>query len=202
MQPIKPNEKQLTAQMWSLWKIYAQKNLLSQQTCCLMWMNQVFSWEANYFSIPSMPHNVFIGPAFNYCQSLQCLQSFQRYLLKCFIRCCILNSTQISSIMYIRRGICLSCLQNSKNVAKTCHFEALHYYLSESVHLKNVSKIDVDNLFLSLSQTRPRGCFNVNHPLLPLTFRNSFNMIWNFSVVSFMRLSAENLPTSSFIANV
>lgn len=113
-----------------------------------------------------------------------------------------MNSTQISSIMYIRRGICLSCLQNSKNVAKTCHFEALHYYLSESVHLKNVSKIDVDNLFLSLSQTRPRGCFNVNHPLLPLTFRNSFNMIWNFSVVSFMRLSAENLPTSSFIANV
>lgn len=103
------------------------------------------------------------------------------------MQCCILNTIQIWSIMYIKKGICLVFkiprILTKHDVSSLCNITFLRW-----LHLKNVCEMDVDDLFLSLSQPQSWECSNVNHPVLLLTFRDSFHVNWEFSILSLMGL--------------
>lgn len=106
------------------------------------------------------------------------------------MQCCILNTIQIWSITYIRKGICLVFqiprILTKHDILKFCNIIFLRW-----LHLKNACELEVDGIFLSLSQPQSCGCFNVNHPRLPMTFRDSFHVNRELSILSLM-----GLPTS------
>lgn len=87
----------------------------------------------------------------------------------------VLNSIQIWSIMYIRKGICLVFkiprILTKLDILNLCNITFLRW-----LHLKNVCEFKPGGIFLSLIQPQSCACFNVYHPLLPLTFRDSFHV--------------------------